>query len=67
MGPSAFLFVDNFQLCLDNRNVSLSSHVEWCMPQIKPEKCSDGSWAQLKSVFHGSDCPPVNVALNAGM
>ena len=65
MGPPAFLSVDNFQLCLDNRNVSSSS--EWCMPENKPEKCSNGSWTKLKSVFHGSACPPVKVALNAGM
>ena len=65
MGPPAFLSVDNFQLCLDNRNVSSSS--EWCMPENKPEKCSNGSWTKLKNVFTGSACPPVKVALNAGM
>ena len=65
MGPPAFLSVDNFQLCLDNRNVSSSS--EWCMPENKPEKCSNGSWTKLKSVFTGSACPPVKVVLNAGM
>ena len=67
MGPPAFLSVDNFQLCLDNRNVSSSSHVEWCMPENKPEKCSNGSWTKLKNVFTGSACPPIKVALNAGM
>ena len=67
MGPPAFLSVDNFQLCLDNQNVSSSSHFEWCMPENKPEKCSNGSWIKLKSVFHGSACQPVKVALNAGM
>ena len=48
------------------RTQASPNHVEWCLPQNKPEKCLNGSWSELKNVFRGIGCPPIKVAINAG-
>ena len=65
IGPPAYLSVNNFELCL-RENQASPNHVEWCLPQNKPEKCVNGSWSELKNVFRGIGCPPIKVAINAG-
>ena len=65
IGPPAYLSVNNFELCLREHQAS-PNHVEWCLPQNKPEKCLNGSWSELTNVFRGIGCPPIKVAINAG-
>ena len=61
--PPAYLSVANFDSCLKEHQAS-ANHVEWCIPQIKPNRCDNESWTQLKNVFRGITCPPIKIAFS---
>ena len=55
-----YLSVSGFEYCLEEYNPDGQSHSERCLPQSKPNNCSENSWKKLQNVFEG-DCPSKNV------
>lgn len=45
-----YLLVPNFQDCLR------VNEQQWCLPDSKPDDCSEDSWEQIQDSFPGSDC-----------
>ena len=54
--PPAYLFVDQFEKCLDIYHPT-ETHSEYCLPQLKLEACDESSWSELLRVFEGIRCP----------
>ena len=46
--PPAYLSVPGFKACLETQDKG--AWQLWCLPQKKPEKCSDDSWQQLSKM-----------------
>ena len=55
-----YLSVSGFEYCLGEYNPDGQSHSVRCLPQSKPNNCSENSWKKLQNVFEG-DCPSKNV------
>ena len=56
----AYLDVPGHQECLEEHSAPGSSSSELCLPQSKPEYCSERSWNDLQDVWEGNgrNCPP---------
>ena len=53
--PPKYLSIDGFKSCLDTQ--TKGSAVFYCMPDSKPDTCSDESWTKLNELT-GSDKLP---------
>merc|ERR1711962_416496 len=56
----AYLDVPGHQECLEEHSAPGSSSSALCLPQSKPEYCSERSWNDLQDVWEGNgrNCPP---------
>ena len=51
--PPKYLGVPGFQDCLQTE--SMGSWMRWCMPERKPEKCSEESWHALVKLYQARE------------
>ena len=54
--PPKYLSIDGFKACLDTQ--TKGSAVFYCMPNAKPDACSDESWTKLNEL-EGKEKLPV--------
>ena len=63
LGAPEYLSVPNHMECLGTYNPS-PSYTAKCLPTNQPTDCPDASWAKIKQVFDGDNCP-IKVGLGA--